>query len=123
MTLVDSSVWIDHIRAPNEILSILLERKDVLTHPFVIGEIALGSISSRVAVLAGLDKLPGMPLARHIDVMRLIESHQLFGRGVGYVDAHLLTSARLRPDTTLWTRDRRLHEAADRLGVAAHFTC
>jgi predicted nucleic acid-binding protein len=122
MTLVDSSVWIEHIRVPNEILAALIERGDVITHPFVIGEIALGSIGSRTAVLAALEKLPGVPVARHIDVMRLIESRQLFGRGVGYVDAHLLASARLTPTTRLWTRDRRLQAAAADLGVAARFT-
>ena len=122
MTLVDSSVWIDHLRAPNEILSALIERREVLTHPFVIGEIALGAIRSRAAILAALDELPSAPVARDDDVMFLIEEHQLFGRGVGYVDAHLIAASRLRPGTKLWTRDRRLLAVANRLALAAHFT-
>jgi predicted nucleic acid-binding protein len=122
MTLVDSSIWIDHLRAPNGILTALVERRDVLIHPFVIGEIALGSIRSRTSVLGVLAKLPAIPLATHADVMRLIESRRLFGRGVGYVDAHLLSAALLRRDTVLWTRDRRLDAASEELGIAARFT-
>lgn len=122
VTLIDTSVWIDHLRAPNEILSALIERRQVLTHPFVIGEIALGTIRSRAAVLAALDELPSAPVARDADVLYLIERHQLFGRGVGYVDAHLIAATRLRPGTRLWTRDRRLLAVADQFALAAHFT-
>jgi predicted nucleic acid-binding protein len=122
VTLIDSSVWIDHLRAPNETLSALIERREVLTHPFVIGEIALGAIRSRAAVLAALDELPSVPVARDDDVLYLIEQHQLFGRGVGYIDAHLIAATRLRPGTKLWTRDRRLLAVANQFALSAHFT-
>jgi predicted nucleic acid-binding protein len=118
--IVDSSLWIDHLRASSETLSALIERKEVLVHPFVIGEIALGVIRSRTTVLDALRKLPGVPVARHIDVMQLIEQYRLFGRGIGYIDTHLLAAARLQPGTMLWTRDRRLLTVADELGLAAY---
>jgi len=121
MILVDSSIWIDHIREPNEILVDLIERGQVLTHPFVIGEIALGVIRPRAPMLASLEKLPAAPMASHAEAMRLIEIHTLFGRGVGYVDVHLLAAALLGAETTLWTRDRRLAAVAGELGVAARF--
>jgi hypothetical protein len=122
MILVDSSVWIDHIRTPDQILSDLLARDEVLIHPFVVGEIALGTIRGREVFLASLQRLPSATVASDGDVMHLIERHRLFGRGVSYVDAHLLAAARLTPNTALWARDRRLREAASQLGVAAHFT-
>jgi predicted nucleic acid-binding protein len=122
VTLVDSSVWIDHLRVANEILSDLIEQREALTHPFIIGEIALGAIRSRSAVLASLDELPTAPVASDDDVRYLIEQHRLFGRGIGYVDAHLIAATRLRPGTKLWTRDRRLLAVANQFSVAAHFT-
>ena len=107
MTLVDSSIWIGHLRVANEILSDLIERREALTHPFIIGEIALGAIRSRSAVLASLDELPTAPVASDDDVRYLIEQHRLFGRGIGYADAHLIAATRLRPGTKLWTRTTR----------------
>jgi predicted nucleic acid-binding protein len=120
--LVDSSVWIDHLRARDETLSVLLTRVEVLTHPFVVGEIALGSIRYRDAVLASLQRLPSAMIATDGDVLRLIDRHRLFGRGIGYIDAHLLAAVRLTGDTLLWTHDRRLREVATELGLAARFT-
>ena len=122
MILVDSSVWIDHLRARDETLSVLLTRVEVLTHPFVVGEIALGSIRYRDAVLASLQRLPSAMIATDGDVLRLIDRHRLFGRGIGYIDAHLLAAVRLTGDTLLWTHDRRLREVATELGLAARFT-
>jgi len=119
MTLVDSSIWIDHIRMSDAVLAGLIDRRQVLVHPFVIGEIALGAIRTRAAVLAALGELPSSPIASHAEVMRMIEEHRLYGRGVGYVDAHLLAAVRLRRAALLWTRDRRLHAIAGELGVAA----
>ena len=119
MTLVDSSIWIDHIRMSDAVLAGLIDRRQVLVHPFVIGEIALGAIRTRAAVLAALGELPSSPIASHAEVVHMIEEHRLYGRGVGYVCAHLLAAARLRRATLLWTRDRRLHAIADELGVAA----
>jgi predicted nucleic acid-binding protein len=116
--LVDSSVWIDHLRVADEVLSALLAQEQVLTHPFVIGEVALGSLRRRDSVIASLNTLPIATIATDRDVMYLIGQHRLFGRGIGYADAHLLAAARLTPRTQLWTRDRRLVGTASDLGLA-----
>ena len=121
MILVDTSVWIDHFRQRDDRLSGLLERVSVLTHPFVIGELALGSLAMRDFVLDAMRGLPMAPQASAREVEILIERESLFGLGIGYVDVHLLAAARLQPGTALWTRDRRLHEAAGRLGLSPHF--
>jgi predicted nucleic acid-binding protein len=117
--LADSAIWIDHIRKPNEDLARALRARRILAHPFVIGELALGSIKDRETVVASLHALPQAARARDAEVMDLVERQRLFGTGIGWVDAHLLASALLTPETQLWTRDRRLREAAERLGVAA----
>jgi predicted nucleic acid-binding protein len=109
----------DHLRRRDEALSAALRRGAVVTHPLVIGEIAMGSIRERSAVLASLLELPEARRAKEHEVLALIDRHRLSGTGIGYIDAHLLASALLTPATKLWTRDRRLHEAAERLEVAA----
>lgn len=118
MMLVDSSVWIDHFRQTDLGLVALLDRAGVLAHPFVTGELALGSLRQREAVLAALRGLPHAIVAEDDEVMAFIDRHGLFGLGIGYVDAHLLASVRLTAGAALWTRDRRLHAVAERLGVA-----
>lgn len=118
MILADSSVWIDHIRHPVEQLIELLADEQVVCHPFVTGEIALGSIASRDTVIARLGELPQLRVAEIELVASLIERRQLWGCGIAYVDCHLLASAMLEPGTVLWTRDKRLHLQAERLGVA-----
>jgi predicted nucleic acid-binding protein len=118
--LVDTSVWVNHLRVANEVLSTLMARKETVTHPFVIGEVALGSIARRSVVLAELQKLPSVQVARDRDVMLLVERHRLFGTGIGYVDVHLLAAALFADGLTLWTQDRRLLAVAIRLGIAAH---
>jgi predicted nucleic acid-binding protein len=117
--LVDTSVWVDHLRADDERLAALLDAGEVLGHPFVIGELALGSLRRRDAVLNDLRDLRQAPVASAEEVLQLIDSEALFGSGIGYVDAHLLASARLTAGTQLWTRDQRLQVVAARLGVAA----
>ncbi|MGA3402512.1 MAG: type II toxin-antitoxin system VapC family toxin [Acetobacteraceae bacterium] len=119
MILVDTSVWIDHLRRRDEVLVELLGEGKVLSHPFVIGELALGSLHQRDAILGWLRRLPSASMAHDSEVMLLIERQPLFGLGTGYVDAHLLTAARLTPDTLLWTRDKRLLAIAERLSLAA----
>lgn len=119
MILVDSSVWIDHLRRSDAVLTELLDRGRVLTHPFVIGEIALGSLRQRAAIVAALRGLPKAVVADHDEVMAFIDRYTLFGRGIGYIDAHLLASVRLTPDASLWTRDRRLHGIAAERAIAA----
>ena len=117
MILVDTSIWIDHFRRDDPRLIDTLERGEVLIHPFVIGEVALGSLGRRVAVLGLLLDQPSAPMAMDAEVLALIETEHLHGSGIGYVDAHLLAAARLS-GAGLWTRDRRLHAVAERLGVA-----
>lgn len=119
MILADSSVWIDHLRDPDATLIDLLAADEMLIHPFVIGEMALGSIRNRRAVVAGLKELPFSEMADHDEVLTMIERHGLFGTGIGYVDAHLLAATLLTPGAKLWTRDRRLRAAANGLAIAA----
>lgn len=119
MILADTSIWIDHLRRSDPLLASRLSRKQVIVHRFVIGELALGSLPKRDATLASLRRLPFAVQASDSEVQILIESAPLHGIGIGYVDAHLLASVRLTPGASLWTRDRRLHAAADRLGIAA----
>lgn len=116
--LVDTSVWIDHWRSGNRRLAELLEGNTVLVHPFVVGEIALGHVTSRAEVLADLATLDAPRIAEHAEVLRLIERRRLWGRGIGWVDAHLLASALLER-IGLWTLDAPLARVARELGVAA----
>jgi len=119
MTLVDTSIWIDHLRDNDSRLAALLEAEEVLSHPFVVGELALGSPRQRESAAVLLDGLPHAAVATDAEVFELIAANKLFGRGIGYVDCHLLAAARMEPETVFWTRDRRLHAAAIDLGVAS----
>lgn len=119
MILVDSSIWVDHLREANLPLVHELEEGNVLCHPYVIGELAMGSLKDRAQILRNLSRLPVAVVARDGEVLRMIEADQLFSLGLGYIDAHLLTATRLTAGAKLWTRDRRLHDAALRLGLAA----
>jgi predicted nucleic acid-binding protein len=116
--LVDTSVWVDHLRANDEALLALLHAEDILIHTFVVGELALGHLSPREGVLATLNDLPLIEPATNEEVLTFINRHRLFGLGIGYVDAHLLTAVQLTAGTTLWTRDRRLADVASQLGTA-----
>lgn len=117
MILVDTSIWIDHLRSGHASLVELLETGLAYTHPFVIGELACGNLGNREEVLRLLQDLPGIAAASNKEVLFLIERHRLMGRGIGYIDAHLLAAALIHP-AQLWTRDRRLAEIAQELGVA-----
>lgn len=108
MILVDTSVWIDHLRAGDAQLSALLDSSRVLMHPFVVGELACGNMSNRAEVLALLAHLPQAAIATDGEALFYIERHELMGRGIGYVDAHLLAAVSLDAGTQLWTRDKRL---------------
>ena len=119
MILVDTSVWIDHLRHTDTTLASLLERGWVLGHPFVLGEIASGSLRQRTMILHDLRQLPQAVVARDAEVLEFIERETLFGIGLGYVDIHLLASTRLTPDGLLLTRDKRLRVAAQRLSISA----
>jgi predicted nucleic acid-binding protein len=120
MILVDTSIWIDHLRRTELDLVALLENAEVCVHPMIIGELALGSLRDRSVILSLLGDLPGIPVATDLEVLQLIESHALYGTGLSLVDAHLLAALRLSSTAKLWTRDRRLEAAAKRLGVAAN---
>ena len=118
MILADTSIWIDHFRSSDASLSKLLNAGRILIHPFVIGELALGSFKQRDVILASLDDLPAVQTATDQEVMHFIEQANLAGLGIGYVDAHLLASVRLTPDCALWTRDKRLKVVAQRMELS-----
>ena len=115
MILVDTSVWVHHLRFGDALLAALLDVNSVVMHPCVVGEIACGSLSKRAPTLELLQQLPMAPVAEFDEVLGYIEDHKLHGKGIGYVDAHLLASAAIG-GARLWTRDRRLHATAVRLG-------
>jgi predicted nucleic acid-binding protein len=117
--LVDTSVWLDHLRKSEGGLRRLLESGRVLSHPCVIGELAMGSFKRRDLLLSELGDLPGAKIAEHGEVLHFVSEHMLFGSGIGYIDAHLLAAVRLVPGTLIWTRDKRLLEVASKLGLAA----
>ena len=117
MILVDTSIWIDLLRAGDETLVLYLESGSALIHPWVIGEIALGNLANCDRTLGALGELPQAPIVDEADVLNLIGTQSLHGIGIGYVDAQLLASALTVPGTELWTRDRRLRIAAQRLRV------
>lgn len=119
MILVDTSVWVDHLRHGDSRLRTELEHGRVLCHPVVIGELALGSLAQRQKVLAALQGLPRAGVASHQEVLYLIERERLFGSGLGYSDAALIAAVRLSLGSRLWTRDKRLHEVCCRLDIAA----
>jgi predicted nucleic acid-binding protein len=117
VTLVDTSVWVAHLRSGNARLAKLLRAGEVFSHPFVVGELACGNLRNRQEILVLLAALPQASVAEHGEVMTLLESSHLFGRGVGWVDLHLLTSA-LLSRCVLWTLDRPLQHAAATLKIA-----
>ena len=119
MILVDSSIWVDHLRSSDALLASMLDNGRVISHPFVVGELALGSLRRRELILTSLQALPQAVVASDAEVLRFINQQALYGLGIGYVDAHLLASVRLTAGGSLWTRDKRLQAVADRLGVAA----
>lgn len=118
MILVDTSVWVDHLRRGDPGLVDLLERSAVAMHPFVIGEIACGNLRDRESVLELLQDLPAAVVADGDEVLQFIDHHVLHGKGIGYVDVHLLASVALTGGARVWTRDMRLHRVAAALGCA-----
>lgn len=120
MILVDTSVWIDHLRQNNPTLSNLLGHRRILAHPFVAGELALGSLKQRDVILSALRGLPRALVATDEEVHAYIDHHALFGLGIGYVDAHLLAATSLTLGAQFWSRDKRLCGVAARLGVDAN---
>ena len=119
MIMLDSSIWIDHLRHREPRVEELLALDEAAVHPLVIEELAVGSIPDRTELFDLLRQLPFAPSVSHEEAMRLIEGHRLWGRGLGTIDVRLLGSAVVSRGIRLWTRDRRLHDAATELGVAA----
>jgi len=117
LILVDTSVWVDHLRRGNARLDGLLRDGLVLVHPFVLGELALGRLKRRSEILGFLGEMPRAEAASHDEVLEFVHRHELAGRGVGWVDVHLLVSAALSR-VSLWTLDRRLATAAVRLSLS-----
>lgn len=117
MVLVDTSVWVDHLRRGNPALSESLSVAEVACHPFVVGELACGNLRNRSELLSLLQALPSTPEVAHGELLRFVERHRLMGQGLGLIDLHLLASARLAA-IPLWTLDRRLREAAIALAAA-----
>ena len=115
MILVDTSVWIDHLRAGNERLAYLLNSSQVLAHPFVIGELACGNLRKRDDILRLLNDLPQAPVASQEEVLHFIEHNALMGQGLGFIDAHILASVALTDRASLWTHDTRLRKSAAKL--------
>jgi len=119
MILADTSIWIDHFRRSEPRLSRFLDRGEVVMHPFVIGELVLGYVPRIAEMIVDLRTLPKATMADTDEVLKFIAHRKLLGSGIGYVDAHLLAAAALAPETFLWTRDKRLHAAAQSLSLAA----
>ncbi len=117
MILVDTSIWIDHLRCGNARLTHLLDDIAVLGHPWVVGEVALGNLARPDEVIQLLQGLPQATVARDDEVLRLIEQEVLRGVGIGWVDAQLLAATRITPDARLWTNDKRLSAVARQLGL------
>jgi hypothetical protein len=119
LILADTSIWIDHLRSGDQELRLNLTQGNVVVHPFIIAELALGSLKDRSKTLALLDLLPQVQVAQTSEVRLMIEARRLFGLGIGLIDAHLIASVFLDPLTLLWTRDKPLRKVAEALGIHA----
>jgi predicted nucleic acid-binding protein len=116
MVLVDTSVWVEHLREGTIGLEELLDDGQVICHPFIIGELACGNLKNRSEVLSLLQALPMAIRVEHEEVMQFIENNNLMGKGLGYIDMHLLASAILTK-VPLWTHDRKLKEISSKLNL------
>ena len=119
MILADTSVWVDHLRSGNKELPKQLSRGQIVIHPCIIAELALGSLKDRAKTLVLLDLLPQVQVAQLNEVRAMIEARRLYNLGIGLTDAHLIASVLISPPTLLWTRDKQLRKVADALGIHA----
>jgi predicted nucleic acid-binding protein len=117
LILADTSIWIDHLRAGNKELRKLLNQGQIVIHPSIIAELALGSLRERTQTLALLDLLPQVRMAQLSEVRLMIEARRLYSLGIGLTDAHLIASVFINPSTLLWTRDKRLRNATESLAI------
>lgn len=121
MILADTSIWIDHLRSDNPEMRRHLNQGNIVIHPFIIAELALGSLRKRTDTLALLDLLPQVRVAKLTEVRLAIESRSLYNLGIGLTDAHLIASIFINSSALLWTKDKRLRKAAETLGIHARF--
>jgi predicted nucleic acid-binding protein len=119
LILADTAIWIEYFRDRNPRMRELMNSGQISIHPFVIAQLALGSLHDRANTLAQLDKLASGTVAHLSELRRMIEAHSLYSRGIGFTDAHLIASCLLTPGTQLWTRDIRLRTVAETLGIHA----
>ena len=119
MILADTSVWIDHFRSGNKELRRHLNQGQIVIHPFIIAEVALGSLKERTKTLALLDLLPQVRVAQLNEIRTMIETRRLYSLGIGLTDAHLIASVLINPPTLLWTRDKQLRKVGETLGIHA----
>ena len=119
MILADTSVWIDHLRSGNKELRQHLNQGQIVIHPFIIAELALGSMKERTKTLALLDLLPQVRVAQLNEIRTMIEVRRLYSLGIGLTDAHLIASVFINPPTLLWTRDKQLRKVTEALGIHA----
>jgi predicted nucleic acid-binding protein len=122
MILADTSVWIDHFRSGEKALQKALSEGQIVIHPFIVAELALGSLKDRIRTLGMLDLLPQVRVAQISELRTMIEVRRLYGLGIGLTDAHLIASIFLDSPTLLWTRDRNLRKVAESLGIHAKFS-
>lgn len=119
MILADTSVWIDHFRSGNKKLRKILNDGQLVIHPWIVAELALGSLRNRSTTLGMLDHLPRVRVAQISELRLVIEARRLYGIGIGFTDAHLIAAVFLNPPALLWTKDRRLRQVAENLGIHA----
>lgn len=119
MILADTAIWIGHFRADEPEMRSQLGRGNIAMHPFIVAELALGSLRNRDRTLGMLDRLPQVRVAQLSEVRQMIEAHSLYSKGIGLIDAHLVASTLISPPARLWTRDKRLLAVASTLGIDA----
>jgi predicted nucleic acid-binding protein len=119
LILADTSIWIDHLRSGGKEMRRHLEQGQIVIHPFIIAELALGSLKERTNTLALLDLLPQVRVARLSELRLMIEARKLYNLGIGLTDAHLIASVFIDSPTLLWTKDKRLRQVAENLGIHA----
>ncbi len=120
MILADTGIWIDHFRKPEPELQRYLAQTSITMHPFIVAELALGSLRDRIRTLATLERIPQVQVAQLGEVRRMIEAHSLYNSGIGLTDVHLLASTLITPFTRLWTRDKRLRRVAESMGISVN---
>ena len=120
MILADTSIWIDHFRSGNKEVMKLLDHGQIVIHPFIVAELALGSLRDRSKTLALLDLLPRVRVAQLSEVRQMIEARSLYSRGIGLTDAHLIAAIFLNPSTLLWTKDIQLRNVCEALRIHAN---